>query len=97
MRKLEGKCIIWLAYFDASKTRKEGRKVPKKLAVEAPKLEEVIKAAEALNLNPKLKAEAKYPRAWWSKSGYIIVDKKETKNRTLAMLAEKILELRKKK
>lgn len=96
MRKLEDKCIIWLAYFEISKTRKEGRKIPKKLAIENIKLEEVIKAAEALNLNAKLKADAKYPRAWWSKSGYVIVDKKETKSKTLRMIAEKILELRRK-
>ncbi|MCX8176038.1 MAG: signal recognition particle protein Srp19 [Candidatus Bathyarchaeota archaeon] len=95
MRKLEGKCIIWLAYFDVSKTRKEGRRVPKKLAIENLKTGEIIKAAETLNLNVKLKAEAKYPRAWWDKSGYVVVDKKETKNKTLMMLAEKILELRK--
>ncbi|RLI00849.1 signal recognition particle protein Srp19, partial [Candidatus Bathyarchaeota archaeon] len=51
MRKLENKCIVWLTYFDASKTYGKGRKVPKRFALNSPRMEELVKAAEILNLN----------------------------------------------
>ena len=30
------KIVIWPVYFDASKSRKEGRRIPKKLAIKYP-------------------------------------------------------------
>ena len=94
MRKLRGQVIVWPAYFDASKTRREGRRLPRRLCVASPKLEEIVRAAEFLGLNPKPNFEARYPRAWWAEKGYVIVDKAESKGRTLQRLAEKVLELR---
>lgn len=97
MRKLEGKCIIWLPYFDISKTRDQGRKIPKRLALHSPNLNEVVEAAENLKLNPKLAEEKKYSKSWWQRSGYIILDKHGSKSRTLIELAKKISETRKRR
>ena len=97
MRKLENKCIVWPIYFDALKTRGEGRKVPKRFAIPSPKIEEIVEAAKTLNLNPKTNPEARYPREWWQKSGYVVLDKLKTKNETLLTLAKKMVELRKKR
>ncbi len=97
MRKLENKCIVWPVYFDALKTRGEGRKIPKKFALSSPKIEEIVEAAKALNLNPKTNLDARYPREWWQKSGYVVLDKLKTKNETLLALAKKMVELRKQK
>lgn len=97
MKKLENKCIVWPVYFDSSKTRSEGRKIPKKFALSSPKIEEIVEAAKALNLNPKINIDARYPREWWQKSGYVILDKLKTKNEILLTLAKKIFELRKQK
>jgi len=94
LRKLENKCIVWLTYFDASKTYGEGRKVPKRFALNSPRMEELVKAAEILNLNPQPNPDAKFPRCWWEKSGYVIVDKISSKHKTLLILAQKIAELR---
>ena len=42
MKKLD-KAIIWPIYFDANKTRRNGRRVAKNLAVQSPKIDEVKK------------------------------------------------------
>ena len=47
MRK-QDKAIIWPAYFDQTKTRKNGRRVSKNLAVPNPKIEELQEAAKKL-------------------------------------------------
>ena len=45
MRK-QDKAIIWPAYFDQAKTRKKGRRVPKNMAVQSPKILEIQEAAQ---------------------------------------------------
>ncbi|MBS7643128.1 signal recognition particle protein Srp19 [Candidatus Bathyarchaeota archaeon] len=94
--KTRGKLIIWPIYLDVAKTRREGRRLPKTIAVENPKLQEIGLAASALNLNPELKPDAAHPSAWWEKTGMILVDKKWSKTQTLQKLADKILEQRQK-
>ena len=94
LRKLDGKCIVWLSYFDLAKTRSQGRKISKRLAFNSPHLDEIVKAAEILNLNPQL-TEARYSKFWWQKSGYVTLDKIGSKTRTLIELAKKMNEIRK--
>ncbi|MHC1586842.1 MAG: signal recognition particle protein Srp19 [Candidatus Hecatellaceae archaeon] len=94
MRKLPGKIIVWPPYFDASKSRREGRKLPRRLCVPTPHLSEIVRAAELLGLNPQFKPEARYPRSWWVESGYVVVDKLKSKQETLRRIAEKLAELR---
>jgi signal recognition particle subunit SRP19 len=94
MRKLQNRIIVWPTYFDASKTQREGRRLPKKLCVASPKIEEVVKAAEILGLNPQPNFKARFPSAWWIEEGYVIVDKAESKSNTLRKIAKKILEFR---
>jgi len=94
LRKLKGKVILWLAYFDASRRRSEGRRLPLSLCLRSPSLREIVRAAEVLNLNPQPKPEARFPRCWWAEGGYVIVDKLGSKQETLRRVAEKALELR---
>lgn len=95
--KLPGKSIVWLIYFDASITRRFGRRVPRKLAVEAPTLEELVEACKRLNLSFQMRESARYPRMWWSGRGYVIVDKSKSKGRLLEALALEIRRLRSEK
>jgi signal recognition particle subunit SRP19 len=74
--KQKGRAVIWPANLDLRKTRKEGRKIPKSIALEMPKLHEIEEAARDLNLNPVSVKGAAHPSAWWEKTGYVIVDKK---------------------
>ena len=97
MKKLTNKCVVWLPYLDASKTRREGRRIPKKLALNLPEMEEMVEAAQSLNLNPQPNFEVKYPKSWWQRSGSIVVNKIGSKNQTLLELVKKIGELRRQK
>jgi signal recognition particle subunit SRP19 len=94
MRK-QDKVILWPAYFDSTKTRREGRKIPKNLAVSSPKISEIKEAVEKLGLNHELVLEAGYPKTPWLKTGMILVAKKETKNHTIKKVAAKLTKIRK--
>ena len=46
--------IIWPAYIDSERTKKDGRRISKEDAVSAPKIREINKAAQKLHLNPEV-------------------------------------------
>jgi signal recognition particle subunit SRP19 len=93
MRK-QDKIIIWPAYFDQTKTRKKGRRVPKSLAVQHPKIVEVKVAVERLGLKHEFAPEAGYPKAPWLKTGMIMVEKKGSKERVIRKIANQLLKMR---
>jgi signal recognition particle subunit SRP19 len=93
MRKQE-KAIIWPAYFDQAKTRKNGRRVPKNLAVQSPKVDEVEEAARRLGLKPELTAGAGYPKTPWSKTGMVMVHKSASKEQIMRKLAKQLVKVR---
>ncbi|MEM2952872.1 MAG: signal recognition particle subunit SRP19/SEC65 family protein [Candidatus Bathyarchaeia archaeon] len=93
MRKQE-KVILWPAYFDSTKARDEGRKIPKNLAVPSPKISELKEAIEKLGLEHELVLEASYPKTPWLKTGMILVTKKETKNQMMKKIAKQLLKIR---
>ncbi|HUJ84697.1 MAG TPA: signal recognition particle subunit SRP19/SEC65 family protein, partial [Candidatus Acidoferrales bacterium] len=64
MKKLD-KAIIWPIYFDANKTRRNGRRVAKNLAVQSPKIDEVKIAVDRLGLKNEVRLEAHFPRIPW--------------------------------
>jgi signal recognition particle subunit SRP19 len=88
------KTVLWPSYLDSSKTRKEGRKIPKIHGVPNPKILELQKAAEKLGMKPELEAEAAYPSAPWIKTGKIRVQKKGTKTQTMMKIAKEIVAIR---
>jgi len=93
MRK-QDKVILWPAYFDSTKARGEGRKIPKSLAVPSPKISELKEAVEKLGLEHELVLEASYPKMPWLKTGMLLVVKKETKNQMMKKIAKKLLKIR---
>ncbi|RLI25498.1 signal recognition particle protein Srp19 [Candidatus Bathyarchaeota archaeon] len=95
--KLPGKAVVWLVYLDANLPRRLGRKVPRSLAVEAPTLGELVEACKRLKLEFQLRRDARYPRIWWGRRGYIIVDKFASKSKLLKALALEIRRLRSEK
>ncbi len=86
--------IIWPAYIDSKKTKKDGRRISKKDAVSSPKLREITKAAEKLHLNPEVEKYKSYSRSWWESSGRVIVDKTNTKRETLVKISNMIKGMR---
>jgi signal recognition particle subunit SRP19 len=93
MRKQE-KAIIWPAYFDQSKSRSEGRRVPKNSAVPSPKIDEVTEAARKLGLEPEVRPEVGYPKTPWLKTGMLLVEKKEPKEQIIKKIAKQLLKIR---
>ena len=89
--------ILWPIYFDSTKTRSEGRRVPKKSAIPAPKLEEIEKAVKLLDFQPKIVSDASHPRFSWQKTGVVILPKKNSKNQLMKNITKKIQESRIKK
>lgn len=93
MRK-QDKVILWPAYFDSTKTRGEGRKVPKNLAVPAPRISELKEAVEKLGLGHELFPDACYPKTPWLKTGMLLVAKREPKNQMLKKIARQLQKIR---
>jgi signal recognition particle subunit SRP19 len=94
MRKLDNQAIIWPVYFDQNRSRKEGRRIPKNQAVQGPKIAEVKEAADKLGLQNEINLEARFPKAPWSKSGMLIVEKREPKEVIIEKLAKQLVKVR---
>jgi len=92
MRK-QDKVILWPAYFDAAKTREDGRRIPKSLAVPSPKILEIKDAAEKLGFECEL-VDAGYSKMPWLKTGMLLVKKKEPKDRIIRKIARQLLKVR---
>jgi signal recognition particle subunit SRP19 len=93
MRKQE-KFIVWPAYFDVNRTRKNGRRVPKAIALQSPRLTEISEAAAKLGLKPELFADKAYPKTPWQKNGLLLVSKKWSKQHLLKNVAKQLLKMR---
>lgn len=90
--------VLWLIYFDLSRSRGKGRKVPLGLAVNNPTLEDLAKALDSLGLRYEVYVDKRHPRAWFeeARQGYVIVHKTEglTKTRLLREVAKALAKLR---
>jgi signal recognition particle subunit SRP19 len=91
MRKQE-KIIIWPAYFDQAKTRKNGRRVPKNLAVHSPKILELQEAAQKLGLEFEVVMDKGYPKMPWAKTGMLLVEKKGSKEQVINQIAKQLVQ-----
>jgi signal recognition particle subunit SRP19 len=91
MRKQE-KIIIWPAYFDQAKTRKNGRRVPKNLAVHSPKILELQEAAQKLGLEFEVVMDKGYPKTSWAKTGMLLVEKKGSKEQVINQIAKQLMQ-----
>jgi signal recognition particle subunit SRP19 len=93
MRK-QDKMIIWPAYFDVARTREKGRRVPRSLAVQSPRVVEVEEATRRLGLKPELRADVAYPKSPWSKGGMVLVEKRQPKEETINRIARLLPKIR---
>ena len=59
---------------DAHKTRKDGRILAKKDSIGAPGIDEIMRAAKELGLNPSCEDEKMYPRSWWGYKGRVLIN-----------------------
>jgi len=94
MRK-QDKILLWPAYFDSNKTRLQGRRVPKSLAITSPKPEEIQKAAKNIGLQLEVVSNVKYPKNPWQETGYILIPKKGSKTQIIRKIAKELVNVRK--
>jgi signal recognition particle subunit SRP19 len=90
----QDKVIIWPAYFDLTKTRKDGRRVPKSLAVVSPRIFEIKDVVEKLRLKYEIRADTGYSKSPRLKTGTLLVEKKEPKEVTIRKIAEQLVKNR---
>jgi signal recognition particle subunit SRP19 len=93
MRKQE-KIIVWPVYLDSSKSRCDGRRVPKNVAVSLPRVAEVKDAAEKAGLKCEFVPDVGYPKTPWLKMGMVLVEKKGSKNQTIMTIAKQLAKTR---
>lgn len=94
MRK-QDKIIIWPAYFDSTRTRKDGRRVVKNLAVPMPRAAEIKDAADKLRLDSELRGDVGYARTPWVKTGMVLVrKKKDSKEKVIGAIARQLIKTR---
>jgi len=90
MRK-QNKVILWPVYFDSTKTRRQGRRVPKNLAVPTPRLEEIQKALERKGFRYEVFPETRHPSIPWQKTGLIMVAKTNSKMKIIREVAKELI------
>ncbi|MFX0135644.1 MAG: signal recognition particle subunit SRP19/SEC65 family protein [Candidatus Hodarchaeota archaeon] len=94
MRSRKPFLIFWPQYFDAKRTRSNGRRLPKKFAIEKVSLEEIAKAARNLGYNTEIERNYKYSRTWWDDPGRVLIDTKgKRKTKVTLEVAKEIRKL----
>ncbi len=93
------KLVIWPIYFDAARSRREGRMVPLQDAIHDPTLDAVISAATKSGLKPEIEREKKHPKTWHQveAAGRILVRKNGPKSAVLKRMTSFLKEKGKKK
>ncbi len=91
--------ILWLDYFNKNLKRRQGRKVKRDRSVFDPTVSELSEAARAAGFeftDAEVSEGARYPRRSFTKSGYIMIAKKEgvKKSQIIDAVAEKMLQKR---
>lgn len=66
--------VLYPAYFDATLSRSDGRRVPEDLAVEAPEVDEVAKAVQQVGYDAVIERDRHYSRESHLERGRVLVD-----------------------
>ncbi len=91
MRTRKPYLIFWPQYFDAKRSRSNGRRLPRKFAIDKVNLEEMVKAARNLGYHAETESSYKYPRSWWEDPGRVIIDAKgKKKSKVMLEVAKEI-------
>ena len=86
--------VLYPAYFDAERSREDGRRISRKIAVHTPTVEEIAAAAGSLGLKPKVEAQSAHPSTPWKKDGRVLVNANYFKTSVVRKVGEKIKEAR---
>jgi signal recognition particle subunit SRP19 len=64
--------VIWPAYLDATKTRAEGRRVPREGAVDEPTVDEIAEAVQQVGYDAVVERDATYPREFETRGRVLV-------------------------
>ncbi len=97
MRSRKPFIIFWPQYFEAKRSRSNGRRLPKKFAIDKVSLEDISKAARNLGYNVEIERNYKYSRTWWDDPGRVVLDAKgKKKSKILLEVAKELRKLQSK-
>ena len=88
MAKKDKPVVLYHAYFDSGRSRDEGRRVPKSLAVPSPKVEELHEAARALGLQSVIDPDRSHSSTPWQKEGRVLIQGNFIKSSVMKRIAE---------
>jgi len=94
MAKEKRAIVLYPAYFDAERSRDDGRRIARKVAVNGPTVDEIAAAAGALGLKPKVEPDRSYPSTPWKRDGRVLVRADYFKTSVVRKVAEKVKEAR---
>ena len=98
MRSRKPFIIYWPQYFQARRTRSEGRRLPKTLALDRVELEEIAKAGKRLGYMVEIERFFRYPRTWYDDPGRVLINTKgKKKNQVMREIAKEIRKMRTRK
>ncbi len=86
--------VIYPSYFDTRLSRKEGRRVPKSLAIKNPSINEIITAASSFGEVLAERDKAR-PSRWYKREGRILIKYEGSKEELLKKIGQKLREMRK--
>ena len=95
MRTRKPFLIFWPQYFDAKRSRSEGRRLPKNLAIEKVTTKEIAIAAKKLGYKAAVEGSFRYPRTWYNDPGRVVIDTKgKKKNKVILEVAKELRKMR---
>jgi signal recognition particle subunit SRP19 len=65
--------VLYPTYFDSSRSREEGRRVPRNLAVDSPTVEEIVDAAKRLGYRVEVERGVAHPSRPWRREGRVLI------------------------
>ena len=86
--------VVWPIYFDKSRSRSEGRRVPLHLSINRPTLQEIVIAVKKLGLDYIVEEDKKHPSTWFEYSGRVLIKKAESKSSIIKKIAEELAKSR---
>jgi len=87
--------ILYPVYFDAARTRKEGRRVPKSIAIQGPDVQMITKAVSSSGYVPIPEPGHHHPKTWHKADGRVLVNCNDTKTIVVVKVAQKLSKMKK--
>ncbi|MFX1256753.1 MAG: signal recognition particle subunit SRP19/SEC65 family protein [Promethearchaeota archaeon] len=95
MRSRKPFLIFWPQYFEAKRSKSNGRRLPKNLAIEKVTTNEILKAARKLGYQAEKEGTFRYPKTWWENPGRVAINTKgKKKSKIILEIAKEIRKMR---